>query len=192
MALQTLIVIGASAGGLAPLKTILAALPATLPAAVCVLQHFPANLTSYLPEILSHVGPLKATHVEGDEAMAERHVFVAKPGERHLAVSGGHLRAVDGPKENFARPAVDVLFRSAARTYGCRVVGVVLSGMGWDGTAGLDAIRRAGGVTVVQDPTEARFTGMPGNALAAGVVDHALAAVDIGPRLVALADFSAT
>lgn len=186
MALHTLIVIGASAGGLAPLKTIFSALPATLSAAVCVLQHFPAGSMSHLPGILSRSGPLQATHVVGDEPLVEGRVYVAKPGDLHLSVAQGYMRRVDGPRENFARPAIDVLFRSAARAYRRRVIGVVLSGTGRDGTAGLDAIQREDGVTIAQDPSDAGFSGMPDSALSMGVVDHRVVADKIGPLLVGL------
>jgi len=180
------IVIAASAGGLAPLKEIVGALPPGTPAAVFVLLHVSAERPSVLPEILDRLGTLPAAHVVDGEAIASGRVYVAPPGDRHVVVERGVVRLVEGPKERHARPAADVLFRSAAAAYGARVIGVVLSGMDGDGAAGLAHVKDAGGVTVVQAPADATFPGMPESALAASRLDYCLPAEDIGPLLARL------
>jgi two-component system chemotaxis response regulator CheB len=161
-------------------------LPADLPAAVMVVVHISANGTSVLPEILNRSGPLLAAHPRGGEAIECGRIYVAPP-DHHLLVERGYLRLPRGPRENGHRPAVDALFRTAARAYGRRVVGVILSGTLDDGTAGLQAIKMRGGVAVVQDPAEALFSGMPRSAIENVEVDHVVPLSDIAPLLVRLA-----
>lgn len=115
-----------------------------------------------------------------------KRVYVAPP-DHHLMIAPGSIRVVRGPRENRFRPSIDTLFRSAARTYGPRVVGVVLSGFLDDGTVGLQAIKRRGGIAVVQDPSEAEYPSMPQNALRYVEVDHCLALADIPALLTRLA-----
>ncbi|MBV9773163.1 MAG: chemotaxis protein CheB [Gemmatimonadetes bacterium] len=159
-----IIVIGASAGGVEALARIVAGLPADLPAALFVSVHFPSNSTSVLPDILSRVGGLPAGHPEDGEAIVPGRVYIAPP-DSHLLVGKGHVHVWRGPKENGHRPAADPMFRTAARSYGPRVVGVVLTGNLDDGTTGLLEVSDQGGVAVVQDPEEALFGGMPRSAL---------------------------
>ena len=125
-------------------------------------------------------------HAQDGEPISPGRIYVA-PHDHHLLVEPGHLRVVRGPRENHHRPAVDPLFRSAALTYGPRVVGVVLSGALNDGTAGLIAIKRRGGVAIVQDPAEALVPGMPGSALRNVAIDYCLPIADISPLLAQLA-----
>jgi len=181
-----IIVIGASAGGVQALATLVGSFPQKLPAAIFVVLHIPAESPSLLPGILSRSGPLEA--VQSIDCMAIEHgcIYVAAP-DHHLLIEHGHVRIVGGPKENHHRPAVDPLFRSAAQAYGSRVVGVVLTGALDDGTAGLIALKRRGGIAVVQDPDEALFSGMPLSALANVEVDYRLPLSSIGPLLVRLA-----
>jgi two-component system chemotaxis response regulator CheB len=166
-----LIVIGTSTGGVEALAKIAHGLPEDLPAAVCVVLHTTPQAPSMLPQILSRNGPLPATHPTDGEPIALGHIYVAPP-DRHLLVERGRLRVVHGPRENRVRPAVDPLFRSAALAYGSRVVGVVLTGALDDGTAGLLAIKRRGGIAVVQDPRDALIPSMPESALAYVPIDH--------------------
>jgi two-component system chemotaxis response regulator CheB len=181
-----IIVVGASAGGVEALIALVGGLPADLPAALFVVLHIPPYGESHLPAILTHHGPLPAAHSTHGEAIAPGRIYVAPP-DHHLLIRNGHVELTRGPHENASRPAVDPLFRSAARTYGPRVVGVVLSGALRDGSAGLMAIAARGGVTVVQDPEEALFDSMPRTALTYVQVDHVLPARQIPALLGRLA-----
>ena len=165
------IVMGASAGGVDALSAAVGGLPADLPAAVLVVMHLSPRGKSVLPHILETRGQLRATHAVDGEPLEAGHVYVAPP-DRHLLVEEGCVRVTSDPTENGVRPSVDTLFRSAAYAYGPRVIGVVLSGMLDDGTAGLIAIKNRGGVAVVQDPEEAVFPGMPASAVRFADPDH--------------------
>ena len=105
------------------------------------------------------------------------------PPDHHLLVKQGCLRVTRGLRENRVRPAIDPLFRSAAVAYGARVVGVVLSGLQNDGTAGLLAIKRCGGIAIVQDPKDALYPGMPRSALEHVEVDYCLPVLKMGAVL---------
>jgi two-component system chemotaxis response regulator CheB len=180
-----LIVVGASAGGLQVLVQMARGLPPGLPAAVVVVCHFPADSTSILPDILSRSGALLATHVKHREPIYPGHIYVAPP-DKHLVVHEGELHLSHGPRENSHRPAIDPLFRSAARVYGPRVIGVVLTGGLYDGVAGLLAIRAAGGLAVIQDPADALLPTLPQSALVITGADHVVPAAALAPLLVDL------
>lgn len=181
-----LIVIGTSAGGVEALTQLVKDLPADLPAAILVVLHVPAHGTSVLPLILSRNGPLKATHARDGEPLLAGHIYIAPP-DHHLLVRPEHIHLARGPRENGHRPAIDPLFRTAARTYGNRVIGVVLSGVLDDGTAGLLAIKRRGGIAVAQDPDDAMYPGMPRSAMENVDCDHIVPLKDLAPLLVRLA-----
>ncbi|HEY7605180.1 MAG TPA: chemotaxis protein CheB [Actinomycetes bacterium] len=181
-----IVVIGASAGGVEALAGLAASLPAGLPAAVLVVLHVPSIGSSALPDILSRHGPLPASHVKDGEPVEPGHIYIAPP-DHHLLLRQGHMHLSRGPRENGHRPAVDPLFRSAAREYAARVVGVILSGALDDGTAGLLAIKSRGGIAVVQDPADAIYPGMPGNALEVVEVDHVVPVGAMGEVLARLA-----
>jgi two-component system, chemotaxis family, protein-glutamate methylesterase/glutaminase len=185
-----LVVIGASAGGVEALQAVVAGLPAHLAAAVLVVMHTPPTRDSRLPAILGRAGVLPTAHAHDGEPIRPGQIYVAPP-NYHLTVEAEALRLVQGPTENGFRPAVDPLFRTAARAYEARVVGVVLSGALDDGAAGLTAIKRLGGVTVVQDPDEALVPSMPRSAIDFDHVDHVLPAVAIAQLLVRLAESAA-
>jgi two-component system, chemotaxis family, protein-glutamate methylesterase/glutaminase len=180
-----IIVVGASAGGVEALITLVSGLPADLPAAVFVVLHIPAQSPSLLPPILSRAGPLVAGHPADNTPIQHGRIYVAPP-DHHLLLEEGRVRVVRGPKENRHRPAVDPLMRSAARSYGPRVIGVILTGSLDDGTAGLMAVKTRGGVAVVQDPSEALYPSMPRSALDHVAVDHCLSIREIPPLLARL------
>jgi two-component system chemotaxis response regulator CheB len=179
---RDIIVMGASAGGVEALQRVVAGLPQNLPAAVFVVLHVTAEGTSALPAILARAGPLPANHAVNGEVVSYGRIYVA-PADFHMVLRGGVVRVVHGPRENRSRPALDPLFRTAAVSYGERVIGVVLSGALDDGTAGLYAIKRQGGLAIVQDPGDALSSGMPRSALEYVQVDHLAPASEIGPLL---------
>ena len=180
----SLIVIGASAGGVGTLIELVECLPAGLAAPVCIVQHVGAN-ASLLPELLSHRGRLPASHAGDGQALEAGVIHVAPP-DWHLVVEGRLLRLTRGPREHHTRPAINPLFRSAAAHWGPRVIGVVLTGYLNDGTEGLQAIKAAGGTTVVEDPAGAYEPSMPLSALRNVEVDHCLPVCDIGVLLARL------
>ncbi len=159
-----IVVLGASAGGIEALTRIISQWPADLPAAVFVVLHMSAGATSALPAILSRHSRLPAVHPQSGDATQRGKIYVAPP-DHHLVLEPGRVLLSSGPRENRVRPAIDVLFRSAGVAYGSRVIGVVLTGYLDDGAAGLLAIKRHGGVAVVQDPDDAQCPGMPAAAL---------------------------
>jgi two-component system chemotaxis response regulator CheB len=177
-----IVVVGGSAGALDPFLKIAAGLPAEFPHSVFIVSHVGAN-PSQLPDLLRSSGRLPATHPRDDESIRPGHIYVAPP-DYHMLISGDHIRLSHGPREHFTRPAIDPLFRSAARHHGAAVIGVVLSGTGSDGAVGLEAIRRAGGRTMIQAPADALFPDMPRSAMAALPVDHIVAATDLAPTLI--------
>jgi two-component system, chemotaxis family, protein-glutamate methylesterase/glutaminase len=181
-----IVVIGASAGGVEALKAVASRFPASLPAAVFVVIHLPVNSPSVLPQILQRAGPLPAAFARHGEAIKHGYIYITPP-DHHLLIQRGYVRVVRGPKENRHRPSADVLFRTAASAYGLRVVGVVLTGALDDGTMGLQAVKRRGGLAVVQDPQDALVPSMPQSALDSVEVDYCLPLAEIAPLLVRLA-----
>jgi two-component system chemotaxis response regulator CheB len=179
------VVLGTSSGGVDALCEIVSALPARFPAAVLVVLHVGAH-RSILPDMLSRAGPLGARHACNGEPLEPGTIYVAPP-DYHLLVADGRARLSNGPKENFARPAIDPLFRSAAIACGPRVIGAILTGRLDDGAAGLQAVQACGGVTMAQDPSDAYAPDMPDNARRAARPDYVLPLKQIGPALVALA-----
>jgi two-component system chemotaxis response regulator CheB len=176
---RDIIVIGASAGGVEVLQQVVRTLPPNFPAAVFVTLHFPEHATSVLPRILSRAGPLPALHAADGDAVVRGRIYIAPP-DHHLLLMRRGMRIVRGPKDNGNRPAIDPMFRSAAVAFGPRVIGVVLTGNLDDGTAGLAAIKRRGGLTVVQDPEEALFSSMPRSALEHVEIDRVIRAGQFG------------
>lgn len=180
---RDLVVVGGSAGATQPLKTILRALPADLPAAVAVVLHIPANSTGILATVASAASALPVHHAEDGAIMERGHVYLAPP-DRHLMIIDGQIRLGAGPRENLVRPAVDPLFRSAALSAGPRVIGVILSGMLNDGASGLAAIKSCGGIALVQAPQDATASDMPLAALEASPVDLSAAAPELAAAVI--------
>jgi two-component system, chemotaxis family, protein-glutamate methylesterase/glutaminase len=162
---RDVIVIGASLGGVEALCKLARGFPSDLPASVLIMLHTSPKSPRFLAEIVGRYTPLPVSYGQQGEAVERGHVYFAPPDVHLVVTAPGNLILRHGEKVHFARPAADVLFRSAAELYGRRVIGVVLTGGDSDGAAGLRAIRAAGGVAVVQDPDEAPAPGMPLNAL---------------------------
>lgn len=173
-----LAVVGASAGGVEALKAFAAALPAGLACPVVVVLHVSSSGTSVLPAILDRTGTLPALPAADGQVLQAGCLYVAPPG-CHVLVTAEGLRLSSGPRENGHRPAVDPAMRTAAQVHGSRTVGIVLSGTRDDGTAGVAAIKAAGGRVLVQDPREALYPGMPESALAHVAADAVLPVVEL-------------
>jgi two-component system chemotaxis response regulator CheB len=185
MTQRDIIVIGASAGGIQALTTLVAGLPRDFPASLLVVVHIPPYAISRLPEILSRSGPLPAAHARHGEAIEPGRIYIAPP-DRHLLVRAGWIELSRGPRENHCRPAIDPLFRTAARVYGARVIGIVLSGALYDGSMGLLAIKTRGGMAIVQDPKEAIVDSMPRRAIERVEAEHILPVAGIAAALTEL------
>jgi len=160
--MNAIVVIGASAGGVEPLRGIVAGLPGTCSASIFVVEHI-GDHQSNLPILLALAGSLPATFAT-DGLIDAGHIYVAPP-DHHMLLQVSHIRLSRSAKIHFTRPAIDPLFVSAADAYGGRVLGIVLSGTGADGAAGLRAIWESGGTALVQDPNEAAEPSMPRAAL---------------------------
>ncbi|BAZ12409.1 CheB methylesterase [Calothrix sp. NIES-4071] len=159
-----IIVVGASAGGVEALTFLVSNLPSDLNASIIIILHVPSEGKSVLPTILNRAKRLPAHHAKDGEVLKPGQIYVAPPGY-HLLIKSGYVNLARGPKENNHRPAIDPTFRTAARFYDGRVIGVVLTGVLDDGTAGLAAVKIRGGLAVVQDPSDAMFNGMPRSAI---------------------------
>ena len=151
-----------------------------------VVVHQSADFVSQLYRVLERGGgALPARQASDGELILPSRIYVARS-DHHLTLENGRVRVQRGPRENRHRPAIDPLFRTAAREYGPRVVGVLLSGMLDDGSAGMLAVRGRGGVAIIQDPQEAKWSQMPGRALRYAGADFVLRAKEIGPKIVSL------
>lgn len=180
---RDLIVIGGSAGALEALRELVSRLPADLPAPILVVIHIGAEFPSHLASILGRAGALPAIEVSRRAKLKNGTIYIAPP-DRHLLVNDGYVEANRGPRENRHRPAIDPLFRTAARIYGPRVIGLVVSGNLDDGSSGLMAIKMKGGLTVVQDRVEALYPEMPMQARKYADADYELPVAEIAKLLV--------
>jgi two-component system chemotaxis response regulator CheB len=185
LARKSIVVIGASAGGVEALQKLIPSLPPDLPASVLVVLHMSPESTPSLANILGTRASITVTDAIDGEQLEHGHVYIAVP-NHHLQVERGRVRVVAGPRENRHRPAIDSLFRTAAVAYGSEVIGIVLTGLLDDGSVGLALIKQAGGTTIVQDPDDAMFAPMPRNAILTSTPDFVLPLVEIPQTIVKL------
>ena len=184
---RDIVVIGGSAGGIKAIRGLLAKLPETAPTAMFLVLHTSVHSPGLLPDLLTVPGAPPVRYAKNGERFERGVVYVAPPDLHLLIEADQQIRLAFGPKENRFRPAVDPLFRSAALAFGPRVAGVIVSGGLDDGTAGLSAIKAAGGLTIVQDPLEAEAPSMPQSALRHVGIDHCLPVEGIAGLLLRLA-----
>jgi len=182
---RDVVVIGGSSGSLEVIKSVLAKLPRNFSASVYVVMHTAPDAPALLADILDRAGPLPAANALQGERPKPGRVYVAPP-DHHLLLEPNRIRLSRGPKENRFRPAVDPLFRTAAAVYGPRVIGVIVCGGLDDGRAGLDTVKRLGGISIIQDPREAEIPSMPESAARSVEIDHCVPAREIAPLLVSL------
>jgi two-component system chemotaxis response regulator CheB len=178
MANRDILAIGTSAGGVQALTFLAKQFHPQFPASVLVTIHLPSRIHSALDELLGRAGPLPAKFAGDGDVLERGRIYIAPP-NRHLIVDGFRLALGEGARENHARPAIDPMLRSAAVCCGARTVGVVLTGTLGDGASGLWAVRRAGGISVVQDPEDAEFSEMPLTALKRSQPDHIVRLADM-------------
>src|SRR5436853_3126211 len=184
---RDIIVIGGSSGSIEPLKTLVKELPANFSASIFIVSHTSPDHKSYLGEILRRLGNLPAASAVHGEAIRPGHIYVAPP-DHHLIVEQGYLRLWRGPKENHSRPSINPTFRSAAKAYGPRVIGVILSGYLDDGTAGLITVKVNQGLAIVQDPEDAEQADMPRSAMRYIEADYVVPAARIAPLVLELTE----
>jgi two-component system chemotaxis response regulator CheB len=169
------VVIGASAGGMPPLEALLRGLPGDLPAALFVVMHrSPEADDEVMVWSLQRNTSLKCVVPRHGEPIRRGVVYVA-PADKHILLKQDQIMITGGPRENYYRPSIDTVFRSAAVAFGSRVIGIILSGMLQDGTAGMEAIKRCGGICLVQKPEDAQFPSMPRSVLTNLDVDYSVA-----------------
>ena len=188
---RNIIVIGASIGGFEVLKQIVSGLPKDLSASIFIVWHMSPEVTGILPDVLNNLGTVPASNAVDGEEIHFNHIYVAPP-DHHMIIEEGRIKVTHGPKENHFRPAIDPLFRSAAYSYGSRVVGVILSGALDDGSSGLWKIKEYGGTAIVQDPNEAQNPSMPRSALKAVKVDHCLPVEELTQVLISTSNLEIT
>jgi two-component system chemotaxis response regulator CheB len=183
---RDIVVIASSLGGPAAISTLLGSLPANFPAAILIAQHLSPESPKRLARMFSKVGPLPVEYGKEGDTIAPGKVFMAPP-DLHMVVRGTGLIGLDfEPKVHHSRPAADPLFASAAKHYGSRVIGIVLTGSDGDGRDGLKAVTEAGGIGIVQDPHEALAPDMPAKAIDGGLVQYIVPLKEMGRLLISL------
>jgi len=184
--LNRIILLGGSAGGLEAANKILTQLDADLPAAVFVILHLGSSPSPSIEASLTTAGALTGAFAKAGEPIEAGRIYMAPP-DHHMLIQRDNVHLTRGPRVNRSRPAIDLAFRSSAVAYGTQAIGVILSGMLDDGTAGLHAIQRCGGMTIVQDPADALCADMPENALENVDANYVLPISKIGQKLNELA-----
>lgn len=186
---KQLIVIGSSTGGPNALQQLIPRLPANLPAAVLVVQHMPPGFTASLANRLNDSSPLEVCEASEGDILQTGKVFIA-PGGQHLVLLSKTIIGLNqNPPVHSVRPAVDVTMESAVDYYGSRMIGVILTGMGYDGSKGMAAVKKAGGRTVVQDEATCVVYGMPRVVVEMGKADKVLPIQKIADELVSMLNY---
>lgn len=185
--LESVVAIGLSADGLHAIRTVLGGLPAGFHAPILVVLHRAPHAVPRLAQVIGRACALPVKEAAPFDALERGHVYIAPP-DAHLVVADGHLQLEHTERVAFARPSIDVLFKSVANTYGPRAVGVIMSGAGSDGARGLQAIRAGGGATIVQDPEDARFARLPKAAIDADGIDFRVPLSEISPTILAIVE----
>jgi two-component system, chemotaxis family, protein-glutamate methylesterase/glutaminase len=181
-----IVAFASSAGGLKALSVVLSCLPATFPAAIVVVQHLDRRHRSLMADILSRRTALRVKQAQADDCLTPGTVYIAPPDHHLLINADGTLSLSQSEVVNHVRPSADLLFGSAAVSYGDRAIAVVLTGTGIDGGVGVAAIKKMGGTVMVQDQQSAEFFGMPETAINTGAVDLILPLLEIAAALVRL------
>jgi two-component system chemotaxis response regulator CheB len=183
---RDIVVIASSVGGPEALSTLLGSLPKSLPAAILIVQHLSPDSPMRLARMLSKATSLPVEFGKEGETILPGKVFLAPP-DFHMVVRGTGLIGLDfEPKVRHSRPAADPLFESAAKHYGSRVIGIVLTGDDGDGSDGLNAVLKAGGIGIVQEPSEARSPSMPVHAITRGLAQYIVPLREMGPLVTLL------
>jgi two-component system, chemotaxis family, protein-glutamate methylesterase/glutaminase len=180
------VLVAASAGGLAAISAVLGAIPADFPVPIVIVQHLDPRHASLMAEILRRRTSLQVEEAREGTRVKPSTVYIAPPNEHLLVRADGRLILSHADPVHFVRPSADLLFESAAESFPGRAIGVVLTGTGRDSNMGVRAIRAAGGTVIAQDPTSAEFAGMPQAAIDTGGVDFVLRLEEVGPALVEL------
>ena len=181
-----MVAVAASLGGIDAIGRVLRAFPPDFPAVVSVVQHVGAGSSGMVPHILARSSALPVTNAQADETLRPGRVYVAPPDHHLFITRAGRASVLQSPRVKFTRPAADPLLVSAAMCYGARTLGVVLTGASSDGSAGVQAIKWAGGMVLAQDQASSRAFAMPRAAIATGCVDMVLPLEVIGQAIVAL------
>lgn len=180
-----IVAIGASAGGIKALETLLAGLPANLPVPILIVQHLDPHHKSLMAEIMQRHSKLRVIEAVDGDTMKPSTVYIAPP-NRHLLVNEGNIQLTSTAFYHFSRPSIDLLFESIAATFKDRAIGIILTGSGWDGSMGIKAIKETGGTTIAQDEATSEYWSMPQSAIATGMVDLVLPLQEIAPAIIAL------
>lgn len=178
-----IVVVGASSGGMAALKQLVAQFQKDFPAPIFIVNHMSADTTGEaLVKVLNDSSSLPCAHAHNEQTFKAGHIYVA-PSDQHMLIGKGKILITKGARENRSRPAIDPLFRSAAVAYGNRVIGIILTGFLDDGTSGMMAIKRCGGVCIAQDPDDATSPDMPRSVIANVGADFCLPVAQMGALL---------
>ncbi len=181
------IAIGTSAGGVKALQSLIEPLPADFPAPIFLVMHLQPHVSSNLPTVINRYSKLFALYPNDGQIVKSGHVYIAPP-NHHMIVSDNKIHLRHGPKIHFSRPSIDPLFYSIATEFGASAIGIILTGMLDDGTAGLFSIKQNKGLTIIQDLNEAEFPEMPRNALKNVEIDHCLSINKIASLILEIVD----